>query len=168
MHIVSWLWGWALLPYCIMSSSETTDPNRVLLQKEVSAILQNTNVNQRSDVDKIFKLGDIYLDEGDKEKAIYYYTRGLQVHAWNLAYQLKLADLFRQSGRTEEATEKARLILDYAEQEDLILKAKQMLTEMKVAPSAMHSTSQSSVTIVLVPLGPINRTLTEEVICVVQ
>ncbi len=168
MNTVSWLWVYLCLPYYIVSASEAVDPNKVVLQKEVSVILQNTNINQRTDVDKIFKLGDIYLGEGNKEKAIYYYTRGLQVHAWNLEYQLKLADLFRQSGQIEKAEEKARLVFDYAEHEDLILAAKQMLTEMKVKLPAVQSTVQSPVTIVLVPLGSINRTLTEEAMSLIQ
>jgi predicted Zn-dependent protease len=141
-----------------------TDPNKLPLEKEVAEILKQSNVDQRKDVEKIFQLGDIYLAENNPKQAAFYYISGLQVESWNLTYQLKLAQLLQQDGKAEQAKEKAQLVYNYAEQEDLILKAKSLLLDLKVKlPNTAPAEIPDTINIAIVPIGSVNMTLIDEI-----
>lgn len=167
MKLVNYFFA-AILFVCPLAAAEPNESEKQSLEKEVQSILKLPNVDQRKEVEKIFRLGDIYNQEKNSERAIYYYSRGLQVEAWNLAYQLKLAELYKQTGNIEQAREKAKLVYDYAEDEELVIKAKSLFSDLAADTPQQPASIPETISIGLVPIGTINRRLTDEVIMLVQ
>ena len=147
----------------IASSEETRD--RATLETKVAAILQEDNISQRPEIDAVFALADLDAKEGLDAEAIRLYGAGLQVDSGRLEYQLRLARLLLKTDHQEDASDKAKLVYQYAEEPDLVEQAKGLLTQMGQQPSPAVSPSSvtSDAEIVLVPMGGIRRQLLEEV-----
>ena len=96
-----------LINGCV-SYEETEKPQQEELEEDVSRILRINNVDRRVEADKIFELGDIYLSNGEKEKAMSMYNEGLMVDSFRFEYQLKHAKLLFEAGQKEEAIEKVK------------------------------------------------------------
>jgi len=125
------------------------------------------NVDQRECANDFFTLADACVMEGRHEEAVSLYEQGLRVDPRRLEYQLKLARLLQQTGHEEEAIGKARVVYEYAEQEEQIAAARELLTELNAPPgndgeSERSSKSSDGVEIVIVPIGPVNVTLLAE------
>jgi predicted Zn-dependent protease len=136
------------------------------LEQEVKSILRRSNVDMRSDVEKVFMLGDIYYLQGNFKKAKYYFTEGLKVNSWNLPFQLKLARILLSENQKPLAVEKANFVYEYAEDESLIKGSVELLGELGediTRPNLDVVSSDKSITIALVPLGKVNMLLLEEV-----
>jgi len=84
------------------------------------------------------------------------------VNPWRLEYQLKLAVLLKQIGLEEQAIEKAEVVRRYAEQEELIAAANELIrssnTQRGGEPPAI-SKEASSLEIVIVPIETIDSGL---------
>ena len=74
----------------------------------------------------LFLLADIYVDEGNDENAIKLYQKALNVNAWRLEYQLKLATLLNKRGDKSQAAEKARTVYQYAEEGEPYCRSKEI------------------------------------------
>ncbi len=87
--------------------------------------------------------------------------------SWRLEYQIKLARLLQQAGRSEEAVRKAETVYRYAEQEEQIAAARRLLAELNALPRADNGQASppqklSNVEIVTVPIGTVNMRLLSE------
>jgi predicted Zn-dependent protease len=148
-------------------AAPSTEMNREQLEERVARLLEGDNVTLRRDVDQIFSLADIYESEGNDTEATRLYQIALQADSWRLEYQLKFARLLDKNGERAQAIEKARLVYDYAENEDVIGQAKELLLEFRVRPEELEDETLSAVNenveIVIVPIGKVNQKLLFEV-----
>jgi len=125
-----------------------------------------SNVDLREHVDDVFALADARAREQKIDEAISLYQRGLQVNPWRLEYQLKLAVLLKQIGLEEQAIEKAEVVRQYAEQEDLIAAADELIRSSKTRdyddePPATTKDAPS-LEIVIVPIETVDAGLLAE------
>jgi predicted Zn-dependent protease len=123
------------------------------LKAKADAILSRPNVSVRGEIGVVFDLVDRLLNENAHQAAETYLVKGLKHYPWNLKYQMAHAELLVARGDRLAASEKARLVLEYAEEADLIEQATKMLGQeaLPVIPdmSAIPGTKDC---IVLVPL----------------
>jgi len=150
-------------------STENTLPSQVdkeLLEERVKEHLKETNVDLRGEVDDLFLLADIYVDEGNDEDAIRLYQKALSVDVWRLEYQLKLAKILNKRSEKSQAAEKARTVYEYAEEGSLIEEAKQFLLELGKKPDEKMKESHTlakNIEVIIVPIGKLNQKLLREV-----
>lgn len=140
--------------------------NKEQLQALVEEHLKGSNVDLRGNVDDLFSLADLYMDEGDQEKASDLYEQALKVDGWRLEYQLKYANLLEKRGYKDQAIEKAKIVFQYAEDEELIEKAQELfseLGELSDNETIMSQTPASDIEIIIVPIGEINQKLLTEI-----
>jgi predicted Zn-dependent protease len=161
---------WALVPLVIILSAllvfygtrqapHPKPPRAARAQGRVN----ETNVDLREHVDDVFQQADARAAEGRIDEAISLYQRGLQVAPWRLEYQLKLARLWQQIGLTEQAVEKAQVVRQYAEREDLIAAADKLIRDANTprADDEPPAPSQvvADVEIVMVPIDKVDPRL---------
>ena len=134
------------------------------LQAHVELLLRSGNVELRRHIEVVFVLAELYEKRGQTEEAIALYDKALEVDAWNLGHQLRLAGLLKNTDRKQEAISKAQLVYEYAEKEDLLKDAESLLLGMGVktkSPMPVVSVNKN-VEIVLIPLGEVDtRALSE-------
>ena len=126
--------AWALVPVAailiaillFVSMMETLDPQA---SPAAGAPRRDneSNVDLREHVDDVFTRADACACQQKIDEAITLYQQGLQVDPWRLEYQLKLARLLKQIGLEEQAVEKAQVVRRYAEQEDLVAAADELI-----------------------------------------
>ena len=58
------------------------------LRQKANAVLKQSNVSARSDIDVVFNLVDLLLQENQLEEAEKYVVEGLKHFPWNLKYQM--------------------------------------------------------------------------------
>ncbi len=137
------------------------------LKARVQALLKQNHVDQRSGVDDVFQLADIYHDRGKIADAKLYYEAGLRVDPWRLEYQLKFANILADEKDSKTAIEKAQLVYTYAEDERLIEQSKSLLVRLgrKVDSPAVGQRRRpdNRIKIFITPIGDVNATLLEEV-----
>jgi predicted Zn-dependent protease len=155
------------LTICGAVKAEENPPKEDIIQLEnrVKQILKQDNVSMRKDVDEVFALADIYVKEGRNAEAVDLYATALQVDSWRLEYQLKLARLINQKGDKRQAVEKAKIVQQYAEDEELIVEAENFLSYLGVAVDAdtgMKQTFSKKAEIILIPIGAVNKRLLSE------
>jgi len=122
------------------------------LRKKADSVLNQSNVSARSEIDVVFRLVDRLLEE-DSADAEHYLIKGLEHFPWNLKYQMVYAELLAKRGKTAQARDKADLVLQYAETDDLIERARKVAGEealpkfdkIKSLPGSHHC-------VVLVPM----------------
>lgn len=138
--------------------------SREELRQRVDELMKKSNVERRRGVNAIFALGRVYEEEGDIQDAAVLYEKALQVNAWNLEYQLRLARLLAGFGRKVEAVDKARLAYEYAEEEDLIKEAESFLVSMEepIDTQKSHIQPDENVQIVLVSMGTASERMLRE------
>lgn len=149
-----------------MAFCQADNSHKLALERRVSELLKMTNVNRRPEVDKFFELGDIYAEEGNSQKARRMYEEGLAVDSWNYAYQLKHAEMLLEQGQKEQALEKIRAVYEYAEEEPLIRRARDIRKqhgEPVDLPNTEEPDEVKKPILFLVPLGGANSFLLEEV-----
>lgn len=134
------------------------------LEKEANALLLSGNVALRRKVDLVFALAKLYEQQGKIKKAIELYDKALEVNAWNLECQLRLAYLLKDTDRKQESVSKAQLVSDYAEDEALINDAQSLLTSMGISikPQSKSPVVNKEIEIVLIPLGNVSMRMLEE------
>ena len=153
------------LTYNLLLAESESKNFKDQLEKEVKELLRESSVDQRSDVEKIFKLADIYNEEGQTQKAADLYHSGLKVESWNYAYQMKHARLLESLGDNETAIEKARLVYRNAENETIIMEADDFLEKhgIRMKPAGKRNADEQNKKIIfLVPLGSVNSILLKE------
>lgn len=138
------------------------------LEERVERLLEEDNVTLRRDINDVFTLADLYASEGNDDEAIRLYQKALQVDGWRLEYQLKLARILSEHTDRIQAIEKAKLVYDYAEDENLIDMSEKFLSQLGVetveAPKEeIPLAINESIEIAIVPIGKINRRFLSEV-----
>jgi predicted Zn-dependent protease len=139
-----------------------------LLEEEVSNILIQDNVTRRTNIDKVFLLADIYLEQQKEKEAKKLYEIALAADSWRLESQLKYAQILSREQNTKQAVEKMMFLYQYAEDEELIKKAEKLLFELKEnivdEKENIASKSNNHIEIVMVPVGNVNQRLLNELI----
>lgn len=97
------------------------------LKAQANQVLNLDSVSARRDVDVVFALVDRLLAVHEQDEAMNYLSRGVLIYPWNLKYQMLYAELLAGKGQQEKASEKAALVLKYAETDDLIARARKLL-----------------------------------------
>ncbi len=122
-----------------------------------------TNVDLREHVDDVFALADAREREHKIDEAISLYQRGLQVDPWRLECQLKLARLLKQVGLEEQAMEKAETVRRYAEQEDLVAAAEELIrnsnTQRDRDKPPLPAETAPRLEIVIIPIDSVDSRL---------
>lgn len=171
----------ALLIYCILgilfSSSSVcaqaqsssyadsdTEYNTALKKEALRLVKAGDIVELRRNVGTVFAAGAIFEKEGDFQQAMLLYEKALEADAWELNYQLRLAQLAAKTGDKQKALEKARLVYKYAEDVSLSQDAKLLLLSLgeKIEPQRPQISVLKNIEIILVPLGNIDQRLIEE------
>lgn len=129
------------------------------LRKKADAVLNQSNVSARRDIDVVFELVDRLLGEGSKD-AEHYLVRGLKHFPWDLKYQMLYAELLAKDDKAAQANTKADLVFQYGETDDLVERARKLLGK-KPLPTfgKMTSLPGSNHCVVLVPLKEADRWL---------
>jgi predicted Zn-dependent protease len=153
-----------LWPVLLSSASDDSEQQKTAeLEARVEEIRAKDNVSQRQDVNAIFELADMYASQDDANKARELYEAGLSIDSFRFDYQLKLANLLKQSDDTKQAIEKYKSVYAYAEDEEVVNSAKGQLLSLKVkCPSPKQKKRKFS--IVVIPLGSINRVFADEML----
>jgi predicted Zn-dependent protease len=157
------------LSFSCAKTEEPNEPNKALLEEQVTEYLNTGNVDLREHVEELFSLADIYKEEGKDKEAMKLYQEALTVNAWRLDYQFKMAELLRKHGEKNEAVEKVKTVYEYAEDESLIKDAEKFLSELEELPDQQTAKAKSlNIEIMIVPIGKINQILLDEVITQLQ
>jgi predicted Zn-dependent protease len=130
------------------------------LRQKADSMLAQSNVSARREIGIVFELVDRLLEEDQSEEAEKYIVQGLKHFPWNLKYQMIHAELLAKGGKLEKANEKADLVLQYAEAQDLIERARKLLgksplpafTQIRSLPGTDHR-------VVIVPLQECDKWL---------
>ncbi len=94
------------------------------LEGEATEILSDPdNVSRRKRIAPVFELASRYATAGATNKALDFYTKGLEHHPWNLEAQITVAELLLGKGEAEKAREKATLVFNHAETDALLGRA---------------------------------------------
>ncbi len=162
-----------LIPLPARASQGQDRPTMEYLRARVREHMRQPNVDQREVVGDFFALADACAEEGKNDEAISLYQQGLRVDPWRLTYQLKLARLLQRASRREEAVSKAKTVYQYAEQEEQITAACELLKELEALPRDDNGIAKSpqkisSVEIAIVPIGPVNTRLLSELHAALQ
>jgi len=123
------------------------------LRAKADAVLEQTNVSARSQVEVVFQLADRLIAEKRQDEAEGYLLQGLQLFPWNLNGQIRYAELLNQKGDAQKAKEKAALVLENGETDELSERARKILGHQPPdAFSAISALPGADCRVVLVPL----------------
>jgi predicted Zn-dependent protease len=111
----------------VVCAQEESRPTIQELKEQADAVLGRSNVSARRDIDVVFELADRLLEIQETDSAEGYLYKGLQHDPWDLEHQIVYANLLEAKGEVGVSVEKARFVLQYAECEAVIDKAKQLL-----------------------------------------
>lgn len=129
------------------------------LRKKADSILKQSDVSARRDIDVVFELADRLLKEKNKDSE-YYLEQGLKHFPWNLEHQMIYAELLAKEDKPVQAREKADLVLQYAETDDLIERARKLLGKESFPTfDKIKSLSGSNDCVVLVPVKEADKWL---------
>src|SRR6185503_996079 len=125
------------------------------LERQAEEVLSEPdNVARRARIAPVFQLAERYDSLGQTNKAMSYYTKALEHEPWNLAAQLAMARLLYDAGQTNGARQKADLVWEHAETDDLLIKTAKLLG--KPFDGQLPSDTPGSTGMALVPLGKVD------------
>jgi predicted Zn-dependent protease len=140
--------GFGAMPAC---SQETERADMDELRKRADSVLSQGNVSARRDIAVVFELVDRLIEEGSGD-AEHYVVEGIKHYPWNLKYQMVYAELLAKRGGLTQAREKADLVFQYGETDDLIKRARKLLGKEPLPTfDRMRSLPGSKHSVVLVP-----------------
>lgn len=99
--------------------AEEEKPKRAELEQRVHELMEGDQTTLRREIDKVSSLAALYEEEGNDARAIRLYEEALAVNASNLEYHLRLARLLKKQGKAQAAENKARMVYEIAEDENL-------------------------------------------------
>ncbi len=146
----------------ISASQDSTlndkEESRADLEYDVNKLLRGDQIVLRGGIDKVFKLAEIREREGNDMGALLLYQRGVEVNATNIPYQMKLANLLANHARAADAEERARIVFELAEDEELIGKADDLLKSFGHPPKSAMLREQvdKNIEVILIPVGDIS------------
>jgi len=133
------------------------------LRGDVDQLLSSRDpVRIRRGIADVFALVDRLIETGRKDDAERYLAAGLTHNAWALDYQLLYAEMLAARG-DEAAGDKARLVLEYAEKDEQINRARRLLGLAPLAPvPEIGPIPEGGTALVLVPVGRVDVCLLDE------
>jgi predicted Zn-dependent protease len=130
------------------------------LEREADQVLSEPdNVARRARIAPVFRLAERYDSLGQTKKAISYYTRALEHEPWNLDAQVAMARLLYDAGQTNSSRQKAELVWDHAETDDLLIKAAKLLGKPFDRQLSGDTWPPGSTGMALVPIGKVDAWL---------
>jgi predicted Zn-dependent protease len=128
------------------------------LKAEVDALLSSADdVTIRSKSEDIFDLVDRLIASKNDREATTYLGAALQRNPWALEYQMLHADLLQAKGETAAARQKAELVREYAEKDDVLNHARKFLGEPALEIiSEMSTMHETDISLVIVPVGKVD------------
>ncbi len=150
----------------LLPSAEPEEPTLPDLQTRVDALIatQDTIMIRRNIAD-VFDLIDRLLAKDQQEDAMPYLSAALKHNAWALDYQMHYAELAAQRGEPAVAKQKAQLVLEHTEQDELYARAVSILDYAPLPDlSPIEHTEPDTTTLVLVPLGSVDRCVLNELV----
>jgi predicted Zn-dependent protease len=103
------------------------------LEAEAKRVLMLGDIDKRKEVDVLYALGDVYLDEGDVANAKRLLGEALRVDSLNFTGQVKYAELLLKDDQKTEAIEKLKTVYTYAEEAELIDRSASILIEQGIS-----------------------------------
>ncbi|MFH2047699.1 MAG: tetratricopeptide repeat protein [Pseudomonadota bacterium] len=141
------------------------------LELLVNNLIEKDNtVEIRKNIENIFRLAQIYQDEGLNERAIKIYQTGLKSDPTNFEYQIKFCELLIKLNRSKETIKRLINIYNLVEDDRLFEKTKKILSDLKVdLPHLLvPEPANEKIEILLVPLGDVNHQILSELRVVLQ
>lgn len=158
----------------LQNSSRTTSEKKPQTKAELEDIIAKLPEDNILKFDKysseIFSLASIYEREGNHEKAIHLYQKGLLGSPAKLEYHLALAKLLLKKGQEEKAANRLHKIIAFAEREELYKEAENILvaTGIPIPEPAAQDPEHNHVEIVLLPVGSPNMRILQELRAALQ
>jgi predicted Zn-dependent protease len=137
-----------------IASNESVDKSR----QDADTVIKSADaIEIRRNIKKLFHLVDKLMESGLEDEAFKYLETALQHNPWALNYQMIYAIMLEKRGERKKADEKAQMVLQYAENDELIKKASQLLKQ-KTLPSipGIRKIKGNNFTIVIVPVGKVD------------
>jgi predicted Zn-dependent protease len=130
------------------------------LKHQADSVLKQSNVSARKDINIVFDLVDLLLQKGQKKTAEEYLVLGLQHFPWNIEYQMLYAEMLAQNNKLDQAKDRAKIVLQHAETDDLINRARHLLGN-KPLPNfdKIGSIPDSKHSVVLIPMQEYDKWL---------
>lgn len=138
---------------------EAAEPTVSDLRPRVDKLLATQDaVMIRRGIADVFALVDLLLAEGQQEDAMRYMSAALKHNAWALDYQTRYAEVAAQTGELDDARQKAQLVLEHTEQDDLFSRAQRILGQAPLSSICpLQDIQNDTTTLVLVPVGNVDR-----------
>jgi len=149
----------------MVDPSDISQMDRASLETIVRPLLGSMDsVELRHQVDKVYRLAELYIDEGDVQQGIDLYDKALQSDASNFPKQFRLAQLLVQAGAIEEAVPRLYLVYEYTEQPEIRSEAATLLVEhdMPLPVIAPESEIADGVELLLIPVGDVDIQVVQE------
>lgn len=108
------------------SESSLTTDEIVASADVVVERISVSNVQAAKEVDTIFLAANRLVDEGEPEKASRYFEAGLQLSPWNMAQQMKFAEVLSVLGEPQRAAAVARLVAQTTETASLLHRSQKL------------------------------------------
>lgn len=172
----SWKFLTLLVDAQALLDAETTDPTKakdtddgIPQSKEEMEKLAEDFLNEkyvvekRHQLDKIFFIAKNFAENNLEDKAMQVYKKALDIDPANLAEQYNLAQLLVKNDRPKEALPRLSTIYEFSEDEELFLKAKKMLTELRFEfPASQQPDFDTIFEFILVPEDHLNSQIVKE------
>jgi HEAT repeat protein/predicted Zn-dependent protease len=143
-----------------LASAQEKPSSSESLRKQAEGVLKLDSTQARSKVGVVFEFAKRLEAEGKLKEAMRVLDRGLRIHAWALAEQLRYARLLEASGAKEKARTRAKLVFEHAERAQLVKGAAKLLGErLDQDIPLLTQPAGSATTLVLLPLNDPNAAL---------
>jgi predicted Zn-dependent protease len=130
------------------------------LKEKANKVLMLDNVSARTEIGVVFELVDRLIKEGRLKDAEKYVAKGLEHFPWNLQYQMTYAEILEKNGLHAKAKEKAELVFEYAETDELIDKSSKLInTYSETQFPEIFAIEKPESSLVLVPFGDCDKWL---------
>ncbi|MBU4461131.1 MAG: hypothetical protein KJ579_11225, partial [Verrucomicrobia bacterium] len=114
----------------------------------------DSNIRMGREVGEIWRYVDELVRSGSTNEALRYMDEALKLDPWNLKYQIQAAEFLAARGDAAAAREKAGLVHDRAETDELIGRARARLGKDAIRrPDPLALPDPAVSTVILIPLG---------------
>lgn len=153
-----------LMVIAACASANTTDDPTALKRKADIALASQWKAEGIAQVEAVFAYAEYLVGIGDKKEALKYMQEALKRRPWDLARQLQYARLVEGAGNKQKAKQIYELISSTAENDDLVVNARQRLhKDVDISLEPAGPMDGPARTVVLVPIGKPDPLLLKEV-----
>ena len=139
--------------------------SREELESIVPEILKQDELGRNRQIDKIYRLAELYECDRLPEQAIRLYEEALKTDPANVYYQNKLARLLISCGRIEDGVPRLQFVYQYAEDSETIHQAGELLRRQNIDFSRHEECPENLFTnaaVALIPAGKPELLIIEE------